>query len=92
VEQVNDDEPEALRHRGAFDNLRPRYPETRIRLENKAGDPSLRVVDLIAPIGMGQRGLIVSPPKAGKTTLLQKIANAIRENHPDAHLHGAPDR
>ena len=86
VEQVNDAEPEELRHRGAFDNLRPRYPETRIRLENKAGDVSLRVVDLIAPIGMGQRGLIVSPPKAGKTTLLQKIANAIRENHPDAHL------
>ena len=86
VEQVNDDEPEELRHRGAFDNLRPRYPETRIRLENKAGDLSLRVMDLIAPIGMGQRGLIVSPPKAGKTTLLQKIANAIRENHPDVHL------
>jgi transcription termination factor Rho len=86
VEQVNLEEPEKAKHRIAFDNLRPRYPETRIRLENEAGDIAMRVMDLIAPIGMGQRGLIVSPPKAGKTTLLQKVANSIRENHPDIYL------
>ncbi len=86
VEQVNLEEPEKAKHRIAFDNLRPRYPETRIRLENEVGDIAMRVMDLIAPIGMGQRGLIVSPPKAGKTTLLQKVANSIRENHPDIYL------
>ncbi len=86
VEQVNLEEPEKAKHRIAFDNLRPRYPETRIRLENESGDIAMRVMDLIAPIGMGQRGLIVSPPKAGKTTLLQKVANSIRENHPDIYL------
>ncbi len=86
VEQINLDEPEKAKHRVAFDNLRPRYPDQRIRLENKAGDLAMRVMDLIAPIGMGQRGLIVSPPKAGKTTLLQKVANSIRENHPDIYL------
>ncbi len=86
VEEVNLDEPEKAKHRTTFDNLRPRYPERRLRLENAAGDMSMRVVDLIAPIGMGQRGLIVSPPKAGKTTLLQKMANSIRENHPDVYL------
>jgi len=86
VEQVNLAEPEKSKHRIAFDNLRPRYPETRIRLENASGDIAMRVIDLIAPIGMGQRGLIVSPPKAGKTTLLQKMANSIRENHPEVYL------
>jgi transcription termination factor Rho len=86
VEEVNLDEPEKAKHRTTFDNLRPRYPETRIRLENAEGDISMRVIDLIAPIGMGQRGLIVSPPKAGKTTILQKLANSIRENHPDVYL------
>jgi transcription termination factor Rho len=86
VEEVNLDEPEKAKHRTTFDNLRPRYPERRLVLENAVGDISMRVVDLIAPIGMGQRGLIVSPPKAGKTTLLQKMANSIRENHPDVYL------
>jgi transcription termination factor Rho len=86
VEQVNLGDPEKSKHRIAFDNLRPRYPETRITLENKEGDISMRIMDLIAPIGMGQRGLIVSPPKAGKTVLLQKVANSIRENHPDIYL------
>jgi len=86
VEQVNLGDPEKAKHRIAFDNLRPRYPETRIQLENQEGDISMRIMDLIAPIGMGQRGLIVSPPKAGKTILLQKVANAIRENQPDAYL------
>jgi transcription termination factor Rho len=86
VETVNDDEPEKAKHRIAFDNLRPRYPEERLRLETETPDLSMRVVDLVAPIGKGQRGLIVSPPKAGKTTLLQKVANSIAENHPDVYL------
>ena len=86
VEEVNLGHPEGAKHRIAFDNLRPRHPEERIRLENRKGDISMRIMDLIAPIGKGQRGLIVSPPKAGKTMLLQKVANAIRENAPDIYL------
>ncbi len=86
VESINGDDPEAAKQRIAFDNLRPRYPEGRLRLERDDGDVSMRVVDLIAPIGKGQRGLIVAPPRAGKTILLQKIANAINENHPEVHL------
>jgi transcription termination factor Rho len=72
--------------RPSFDQLRPKYPEGRIRLETSDGELAMRVVDLVAPIGKGQRGLIVSPPKAGKTTLLQLIANSIAENHPEIHL------
>jgi transcription termination factor Rho len=86
VETVNDDPPEIAKGRVTFDNLRPRYPEGRLRLETKDGDLSMRIMDLIAPIGKGQRGLIVSPPRAGKTILLQKIANAIVENHPEVTL------
>src|SRR3982750_2331694 len=86
VESINGDEPERAKTRIAFDNLRPRYPEGRLRLETSDGDLSMRVVDLIAPIGKGQRGLIVSPPRAGKTILMQKMANAIRENHPEVEL------
>jgi transcription termination factor Rho len=86
VESINGDEPERAKTRIAFDNLRPRYPEGRLRLETRDGDLSMRVVDLIAPIGKGQRGLIVAPPRAGKTILLQKIANAIQENHPEVVL------
>jgi transcription termination factor Rho len=86
VERVNGDEPEKAKHRVAFDNLRPRYPDDRIHLETTSGDLSMRVMDLIAPIGKGQRGLIVAPPKAGKTILMQKMANAITENHPEVHL------
>jgi transcription termination factor Rho len=86
VERVNGDEPEAAKARIAFDNLRPRYPDGRLRLESSDGDLSMRVMDLIAPIGKGQRGLIVAPPRAGKTILLQKIANAIAENHPEVTL------
>jgi len=86
VENVNGDEPEKAKHRIAFDNLKPRFPETRLRLENKSGDISMRVMDLVTPVGMGQRGLITSPPKAGKTILLQKIANSITENHPEVHM------
>jgi len=86
VESVNGDEPEKAKHRIAFDNLKPRFPETRLHLESKNGDISMRVMDLVTPVGMGQRGLITSPPKAGKTILLQKIANSITENHPDVHM------
>jgi transcription termination factor Rho len=86
VEEVNSDDPEAAKHRIAFDNLRPRYPEDRLRLEVQSGDVSMRVLDLMAPVGKGQRMLIVSPPKAGKTILLQKMANAIRENSPDVYV------
>ncbi len=86
VEEVNGDDPEQAKHRIAFDNLRPRYPEDRLKLEDEAGDLSMRLMDLISPIGKGQRGLIVSPPKAGKTILLQKTANAILENQPEVHL------
>jgi len=86
VEQVNGENPEKAKHRIAFDNLRPRYPEERLHLERSDGDISMRVMDLIAPVGKGQRQLIVSPPKAGKTILLQKMANSIAENHPDVKL------
>jgi transcription termination factor Rho len=86
VETVNGGEPEAAKARIAFDNLHPRYPDGRLRLESSDGDPSMRVMDLIAPIGKGQRGLIVAPPRAGKTILLQKIANSITENHPEVTL------
>jgi len=86
VTTVNGDEPDSAKHRTPFDSLRPEYPDGRLHLERKDGDLSMRVLDLIAPIGKGQRGLIVAPPRAGKTILLQKIANAITENHPEVHL------
>ncbi|MEK7401346.1 MAG: transcription termination factor Rho [Gemmatimonadota bacterium] len=86
VTTVNGDEPEAAKGRIPFDLLHPKYPDGRLRLEPKNSDVSMRVMDLIAPIGKGQRGLIVAPPRAGKTILLQKIANAIAENHPEVHL------
>ncbi len=86
IETINNVLPDNIESRTAFDDLRPRYPEQRLSLELKGPDLSTRVMDLIAPIGMGQRGLIVSPPKAGKTILLQKIANSIAINHPAVHL------
>jgi transcription termination factor Rho len=88
VESINLGEPEAAQDRREFDALRPTYPEERLRLEveGEGGSIAMRVVDLIAPIGVGQRGLIVSPPKAGKTTILQQMANSIAKNHPDVHL------
>ncbi len=86
VEKVNFDDPEKAKHRIGFDNLKPRYPDRRIQLESENGDLSTRVMDLLTPVGFGQRGLIVSPPKAGKTIILQRIANSITENHPEATL------
>jgi transcription termination factor Rho len=86
VETINGHDPETAKQRITFDNLRPRYPDVRLRLESPDEDLSMRVVDLIAPIGKGQRGLIVSPPRAGKTILMQKMANAIAKNHPEVTL------
>ena len=86
VETINGTDPDTARQRITFDNLRPRYPDVRLRLESSNEDLSMRVVDLISPIGKGQRGLIVAPPRAGKTILMQKMANAIAENHPEVTL------
>ena len=86
VEQINGDDPERAKDRVVFDNLRPKYPDERLRLETSDGDLSMRVVDIIAPIGKGQRGLIVAPPRAGKTILIEKMANAIAENHPEVTI------
>jgi len=87
VETINGDPPEAAMNRVPFDNLHPGYPTRRLRLETEQDpDLSMRVVDLVTPLGFGQRGLIVSPPRAGKTILLQKMANAIRTNYPDVTL------
>jgi transcription termination factor Rho len=86
VEKVNDDDPAVAQTRVPFDNLTPLYPMKRIDMETANGDISTRMINLFCPIGMGQRGLIVSPPRTGKTILLQKIANAITTNHPDIFL------
>ncbi|MCC7001502.1 MAG: transcription termination factor Rho, partial [Gemmatimonadaceae bacterium] len=86
VESVNGGAPELIQGRVAFDALKPRYPDQRIRLESSSGGLAMRLADLIAPLGKGQRGLIVAPPRAGKTILLQRLANAIAENHPEIVL------
>jgi transcription termination factor Rho len=83
---VNFDDPEKLRDRIFFDNLTPLYPLERIRLETGPDNMSGRIMDLLTPIGKGQRGLIVSPPRTGKTMLLQSIANSITKNHPEVFL------
>lgn len=86
VQTVNGDRVDAAIHRRPFDELTPIYPTERLRLEKGKNDFAMRLIDLIAPIGKGQRGVIVAPPKAGKTTLLKSIANSISVNHPDVHL------
>lgn len=86
VHKVNGDPPEASIHRKPFDSLTPIYPTKRLHLETAPTGFSMRLIDLIAPIGYGQRGLIVAPPKAGKTTLLKNIAQSISKNHPDVKL------
>ncbi|MDE2761474.1 MAG: transcription termination factor Rho [Gemmatimonadota bacterium] len=86
VDHVNGDRPESARQRACFEAMRPRYPDERFTLEVPGGDVAMRMMDLIAPVGMGQRGLIVSPPRAGKTTILRNIANAISTNHPETGL------
>jgi transcription termination factor Rho len=86
VEAVNFEEPETARSRIFFDNLTPLYPNQRLRLETTSENSSGRVIDLFTPIGKGQRGLIVAPPRTGKTMMLQSIANSITENHPEVSL------
>ena len=86
VEAVNGIEPNKVRGRTLFDNLTPVYPTKKLELESAPGEYSMRVMDLLAPIGKGQRGLIVSPPKTGKTILLQKIANSIARNNTEVHI------
>ncbi len=86
VNSINLEPPEAARHKILFDNLTPLYPEERFNLEAPSGGLTTRVIDLIAPIGKGQRALITSPPKAGKTMILKDLANAIAENHPEVVL------
>ena len=86
VEAINDDAPDKLSEKVGFDDLTPLHPEGRLRLETTAEDINMRVVDLVTPIGKGQRGLIVAPPRTGKTILLQKIANSVLVNHPDAYV------
>jgi transcription termination factor Rho len=88
VEAVNHENPEIMGQTPVFEELTPLYPQKRIHLEryDQPDDMSLRIMDMFTPLGMGQRGLIVSPPRAGKTMILQKIANAITSNHPEIHL------
>lgn len=86
VESVNFVAPEIMRDRTIFDNLTPLYPTERLKLETVPNEYSARIIDLLSPIGKGQRGLIVSPPKSGKTVILQKLANSIARNHPEVKL------
>ena len=86
VNRVNGDTVENLRNRPDFENLTPIYPTERLTLERDSNNVSMRIMDLISPVGKGQRGLIVASPKTGKTTLLKNIANSIRKNYPDIHV------
>ncbi|MEA2012381.1 MAG: transcription termination factor Rho [Verrucomicrobiota bacterium] len=86
VESVNEEKPEAKQHKIPFENLTPLYPEKRLILEREKDEISMKVVDIVTPLGCGQRGLIVAPPRTGKTVLLQKIANSISTNNPDVKL------
>jgi transcription termination factor Rho len=89
VNTINHQDPEKIRHRINFDNLIPLYPDEKIKLELRnpeSKDLTLRVIDLVSPLGFGQRALIVAPPRTGKTVMLQRIAHAISENHPEAYL------
>ncbi|OHX54006.1 transcription termination factor Rho [Planococcus salinarum] len=86
VEAVNGEDPEVAKERVHFPGLTPLYPDRHIRLETSSDHLSTRIMDLVSPVGFGQRGLIVAPPKAGKTMLLKEIANSITTNHPEAEL------
>ncbi|HOZ31849.1 MAG TPA: transcription termination factor Rho, partial [Tabrizicola sp.] len=89
VTRINFDDPEKARHKVHFDNLTPLYPDERLKMEVEdptIKDRSARIIDLVAPIGKGQRGLIVAPPRTGKTVLLQNIAHSIATNHPECYL------
>ncbi|HXL73590.1 MAG TPA: transcription termination factor Rho, partial [bacterium] len=86
VDSINFESPDAIKNKVLFDNLTPIYPNKRIWLESSAEDLSMRVMDLLIPLGKGQRALVVAPPRTGKTILLQKIANSIAKNHPEVYL------
>ena len=86
IEQVNGADPEQMKQRPEFSKLTPLYPQERLRLEDEPKNMTGRIIDLVSPIGKGQRGLIVSPPKAGKTMIMQSIANSITKNNPEVHL------
>jgi transcription termination factor Rho len=86
VEAINYENPELAKDKILFDNLTPLYPDERVHLETKNGDISTRIMDLLTPIGKGQRGLIVAPPRTGKTMLLQSIAHSVTQNHPEIIL------
>jgi transcription termination factor Rho len=86
VEAINFEDPDKLSEKVGFDDLTPLHPKGRIRLETTSDEINMRVVDLVTPLGFGQRGVIVAPPRTGKTILLQKIANSILTNHPDAYV------
>lgn len=86
IEEINGQDPNMLSKKIFFDNLTPKHPEERIVMETAAEEVAMRVVDMIVPIGFGQRGLIVSPPRAGKTILMQKMAKSVLANYPDAHV------
>jgi transcription termination factor Rho len=86
VSEVNFDDPAKMREKTFFDNLTPLYPDQRLVMESTSGSKAARIIDLVSPIGKGQRGLIVAPPRTGKTVLLQDIANSISINHPEAYL------
>jgi transcription termination factor Rho len=86
VQSINFEAPELARARAGFDSLTPLYPDSRLNLESEESDISTRIINLFCPIGKGQRSLIVAPPRAGKTILMQKIANAISTNHPEVYL------
>lgn len=86
VEEVNFGEPDKIRERILFDNLTPMYPTEKFTIETTPKEYSMRIMDLFTPIGKGQRALLVSPPKSGKTILLQTIANSLAQNHPEVHL------
>src|SRR6266481_2329122 len=86
IEAVNFESPEEAHNKILFDNLTPLYPQERLKLETVRENVSARVMDLLTPLGKGQRGLIVSPPRAGKTMILQNIANSITTNHPEVVL------
>ncbi len=86
VNAVNGEDPDTAKERPYFPALTPLYPQEKMTLETKPGRISARIIDLITPVGFGQRGLIVAPPKAGKTSLLKEVANSIAENHPNSEL------
>src|SRR5207248_2566371 len=86
VEAINFYDPELLTQKVVFDDLTPLHPDKRLVLESEPTEINMRVMDLVTPIGKGQRGLIVAPPRTGKTILLQKIANSILRNHPECYV------